>query len=333
MRCLAAGSGIVLAVALAGSSAASDLLVVSAFSNQVLRFDGATGAFKSVFATLRNPFGLASDHAGNVYVSTSEGVVARYSETGDLLDFAVAAVGTSVNALTVGPGGAVYGCVFFDDRVVRVDFGVAPPQVSDFVTSGSGGLDGPEGLVFGGPDGDLYVSSRINGKVLLYDTSGAFVTVYATPGGNGPEGLAFGPDGDLYVATTATSTVLRYDPSVQDGLLGTFATPSVESGDGMTPAFGPDANLYVTLPGFGDLVERFDGTSGALIGTFVAGGSGGLSFPSGLVFVPEPRASYAGFAAALGILAIARARFRAQADSAAIASTTWESAAPSGSGT
>jgi len=302
--------GLACALALAGSAPAdaTDLLVVSGSTNQVLRFSGATGAYESVFATIRYPDGLAGDGAGHVYVSTDEGIVAKYDESGDLLDFVLATPGTGIGDIAVGPDGAVYGTVFFQDRVVRIDFGAAPPTVSDFVPSGSGGLDGPEGLVFGGPDGELYVSSRINGEILLYDhVYGSFLTIYATPGGNGPQRLTFGPDGDLYVANDGTDTVLRYDPNVQNGFVGTFATPSAGSSDGMTPAFGPDGNLYVSLTVFANRVERFDGTTGASLGTFVAEGSHGLAFASDLVFVPDAGSTPAGVAAALALAAV-RAR-------------------------
>ncbi len=90
-----------------------------------------------------------------------------------------------------------------------------------------------------GPDHDLYVSSRISGQVLRYSgSSGAFLEVFATPGGNGPQGLTFGPGGDLFVANSSTDLVVRFDGTT-GAALGAFATPSFNATDGMTPSSDP----------------------------------------------------------------------------------------------
>jgi DNA-binding beta-propeller fold protein YncE len=57
--------------------------------------------------------------------------------------------------------------------------------------------------------------------------------------------------------------------------------------------FGPDGDLYVTSGN--NTVIRYNGTTGALIGTFVTAGSGGLSSPRGLVFLPNGRLLVASF--------------------------------------
>lgn len=285
-----------------GPAAGFDLLVVSGGSDQVLRFDGATGGFLSVFDGVTDPRGIATDGAGLVYVSNLGGLITQYQEDGTLLDFLFTGLGP-IGRITVGPDGLVYAPLFFEDRVVRISFAVDPPAVlGDFVSAGSGGLDGPSDLTFG-PGDDLFVSSRISGQVLRYDgATGTPVGVFATPGGNGPQGLTFGPGGDLYVASNDAQAVLRFDGDT-GAALGVFADPIGTSTDGMKPVFGPDGRLYVNLTTSGQ-IERFDGATGAAQGVFVATGSGGLAEPWDFVTVPEPGAAVSGLLAALALAAV-----------------------------
>ena len=189
------------------------------------------------------------------------------------------------------------------DQVLR--YGQTGAFIDAFVPAGSGGLNGPSGLVFG-PDGNLYVGSVFTNSVLRYDgTTGAFIDVFVPPGSGGlafPTVLVFGPDGNLYVCpqdndsvlrccagTPTNSTVLRYD-----GTTGAFIDAFVPPGSGglVIPGglvFGPDGNLYVvdSNPDNGQVL-RYDGTTGAFIDAFVPPGSGGLFLPTDLAFTPLP---------------------------------------------
>jgi hypothetical protein len=54
-----------------------------------------------------------------------------------------------------------------------------------FVPQGSGGLSGAAGIIFG-PDGNLYVSSRSNDRVLRYrGTTGDFIDTFIPAGFGG----------------------------------------------------------------------------------------------------------------------------------------------------
>ncbi len=170
---------------------AGDLLVSSA-TNEVLRYDGQTGAFIDAFVT-----------AGSGGLSGPTGLV-------------------------FGPDGNLYVSSFNNNQVLRYD-GTTGAFIDVFVPPGGGGLNVPTGLVFG-PDGNLYVSSIGTDEVLRYDgTTGAFIDAFVTAGGGGlrgPIGLVFGPDGNLYVGS-GTNEVLRYD-----GQTGAFIDAFVTAGSG-----------------------------------------------------------------------------------------------------
>jgi streptogramin lyase len=234
---------------------------VSSFgTNNVLRFDGTTGAplpapgkTGAVFASgggLQGPSGLILGADGNLYVvSQGNHSVLRYSgTTGDFLD--------------------------------------------TFVPTGQGGLNTARGLVFG-PDGNLYVNSDGTQSVMRYD--GATGTPLPAPGQTGAvfasglaevsSGLVFGPDGNLYVADYLHSSVVRIN-----GTTGELRDTFVSSGSGGLSGadgviFGPDNNLYV-CSGEADSnsVLRYDGTTGAFIDVFVSRSSGGLIAPDFLFF-------------------------------------------------
>jgi DNA-binding beta-propeller fold protein YncE len=125
--------------------AGANLFVSSNLTNQVLEYEGTTGAFISPFFPAGNggldePQGLAFGPNGNLFVSSLSGQVLEYGGT----------TGTFI-----GP----------------------------FVSAGSGGLAFPTGLVFG-PNRNLFVSSFSieTNQVLEYDgTTGAFVTAFVLP--------------------------------------------------------------------------------------------------------------------------------------------------------
>jgi hypothetical protein len=252
----------------------SYLLVSSSKTDNVLRYDTATGAFVDEFiphrdGRLNQPGSILigpKDH--NVYVGTGHfqgpgqiKAVLRYDgATGAFLDeFVQRGQLTQPGAAVFGPDGNIYVNDSFtthQGRVARFD-GTTGAYLDDFVPVGSGGLGHTVSLVFG-PSGrgagslDLYVNDEDTGSILRYDgTTGAFLGVFVSGGSGGlgtSAGFVFGPDGNFYVA---------------DG--GFF---------GSTPA-----------------VLRFQGaagpTPGAFMGAFVPAGRGGLLQPFGVLFGPD----------------------------------------------
>ena len=216
-------------------------------SGNVVRYDGATGAFVDEFAAGRPAAaGMAFGPDGNLYVadwSTHE-VVRFDGSTGAFLDvFVTSGLGGLIDpvGLIFGPDGNLYVGSYDGKAVFRYN-GNTGAFIDVFVTSGLGGLKNTEDLTFG-PDGNLYVASEGTHEVLRYDgTNGAFIDAFVTAGLGGlasPNGLAFGPDGHLYVGSWDSDEVLRYN-----------------------------------------------GATGALIDDYVTTGLGGLNGPSYFDFIP-----------------------------------------------
>jgi hypothetical protein len=136
--------------------------------------------------------------------------------------------------MTFGPDNNLYVSSRDSNSVLRYD-GTTGLSLGAFVSPGSGGLSGTEGLLFG-TDGSLYVSSGRSNQVLRYDgQTGAFLRVFASGGGlNGPRGLNYGPDGNLYVSSFYSDSILRYNGQT-GAFIDTFVSP--ESGGLSAPTY------------------------------------------------------------------------------------------------
>jgi fibronectin type 3 domain-containing protein len=279
-RALSTGARRALAVlAVAGLSTlvapharASRLVISSALSSGVLRFDSHTGSFLDLMVPggtggLTYPDGMAFGPDGNLYVRSAGNVLRFNGTTGAFLGVFASGGGADPNSQAFQ---------------VRLDGGNAGNFV---VTPASGGLDGPTGLAFG-PDGNIYVSSY--GLVLRYSgQTGLALGTFASGGGltnANATGLAFGPDGNLYVTCYPGNKILRFD-----GTTGAFKDTFVAAGLGgldrpIGLAFGPDNNLYVCSYNT-DRVLRYNGQTGLFTGTAAAGS--GLDGPTGVSFGPD----------------------------------------------
>jgi sugar lactone lactonase YvrE len=306
------------------------LLVSNFGGNDVLRFDETTGAFLGTLVApgsggLSTPRGLDFGPDGNLAVlsgpflpftaipspgGNGQDEVLRFDsstgeflgtlvENGDLADARALVFGHDQNLYVSNDANGT------DRRGKDIESfdGTTGKFLGHFVTPNSGGLNHPQGLVFG-PDGNLYVSDAYSHSIMRYDgvtgaplpSPGNSGALFVPPGSGGlveGQGIVFGPDGNLYVADGGTGQVLRYDgvtgaPLPSAGNTGATFIPADSTGDrraGMI--FGPNGDLYLTSSVAGtDLVTvlRFDGTTGAPLpsagnsgATFIPAGSGGLS--------------------------------------------------------
>jgi hypothetical protein len=148
-----------------------DLFVASFETDQILRFDGASGAYEGVFVTA-GLGGLDGPDAGTKF----------------------------------GQDGFLYVPSFWNDRILRYDSGGA--FVDEFVSFREGGLRQPRDLVQ--HRGDWYVASSFNNRVLRYTAAGDFVGLFATINRPYSLAFN-GYDDDLYVVSLQNNAVRVFD--------------------------------------------------------------------------------------------------------------------------
>ncbi|MHC4990068.1 MAG: SMP-30/gluconolactonase/LRE family protein [Planctomycetota bacterium] len=171
-----------------------DLYVSSGISDQVLAYDGQSGAFVRVAAEgggLNGPIGLDFGPDGNLYVAGGlSNAVHKYDgRTGLSMGvFANATQLVNATGLLFGPDGALYVASGTNSLVMRFD-GATGDSMGVFASGN--GLVTPIGIEFG-PDGHLYVGSFQTDSVLRFDgATGDFIDLFVTNGAGGLDGTHF----------------------------------------------------------------------------------------------------------------------------------------------
>lgn len=168
-----------------------DLYVGSSGTSAILRYDGATGEFREVFASgapLERPFSLIFGPGGELFVSSGASVL-RYGADRSFRGYAArdASLEQPIG-LALGTDGLLYVVNSTAPAISRFDPRTGE-LVDAFVTDS---LSFPSDIAIG-PDGALYVSNASAHRVVRFDrSSGEFDAVVATlPDGGVPMGLAF----------------------------------------------------------------------------------------------------------------------------------------------
>jgi uncharacterized delta-60 repeat protein len=231
--------------------------------------------------------------------STSDYKFAAARFTGDSALLAAAAG----DSLYIGDGN--------DNTVKRFDAATGAYE-GTFVASGSGGLLGPRGLIFGEQHNLLVANQNvgtvgIGGEVLRYNgQTGAFIKKVVpdtdTHNPYDPRGMVRGPHHSLFIGDLGDLGNL--DGTGRPGRLAQFdektgawirdLSPTVPFTTDNGPrgvVIGPDGLLYVAvrnyLPGGGEIM-RFNPATGAFLGDFVdSNPTNDLNRPEGLVFGPD----------------------------------------------
>jgi len=262
---------------------------------------GPTEPTAAVDARLFGPVGVASDAAGDIYVSqcaSGPSVISRIDRHGQLttfagtgsLDFAgdggpatQAAIGCPIG-MAFGPDGALYFADHASNRVRRIDTagivttiagsGAAGVNLGSF--SGDGGpalsatLKEPWDVAFD-KAGDLFIADRDNNRVRKVDPTGVISTVAgdgrARFAGDGGPAVAASLNQPLGLAVDAAGNLLIAD-SENDRVRRVdprgLITTTVGTGDkGFSGDGGPATAATISVPNF----LAFDATGALLVST------------------------------------------------------------------
>jgi DNA-binding beta-propeller fold protein YncE len=182
---------------------------VTSSTQEVLRYDGETGAFIDVFATGLNSPNNVQFNGDFMYVgqfaSGSNGLIKRFN----------AVTGAFVDDFITSE--FVDGFEFSSDAMFVSDFrgGVSKFDlttgdfIEELIARGDGGLNAPTALLLLDND-DLLVSSYNDNSVKRYDSNGTYLGDVITDLTN-PEGLGFGPNGNLFAGSYTEGIIYEYD--------------------------------------------------------------------------------------------------------------------------
>jgi hypothetical protein len=273
--------------ALAQSECSHYALVSGYFSN-VHVYDGCSGAFLRVLdpqpGRLGGPQAVRLGPDGRIWVvSENTAQVHRYRAD----DFAF--VDTPIN---VGPVFGLTGIAFGANDGVYAS-GYTSSEVRLYGSDGqlrgtpvplTNGFRGPDNGMSLGPDGRLYVPGYDTSNVLRHDpaTGQNTILVPASTGGlRNARGILFRPGGETFLLSAEGSgQILEFRRD--SGALVRELRSGLNRPTGM--AWGPDGSLVVAT---GTRVVKLDPDTGAERGTLVTSGSGGLSGPTFVSFVPK----------------------------------------------
>ncbi len=284
----------------AAVAAEFDILVGSCYTNNVLRFDGATGRYLGEFIPagaggLACPEGeMILGQDGLLYVTSFSSpplrqpwepiVSPRGGPGAEMMKFDRVAPTTTYN-----------------DQVLRFD--AKTGEFVDVFLPSSPLLNGPHGMALT-RDGSAIVATRFSSSLLIYDPQKRAVSQLLIENGRlisqtsisrdlsfrDMNGVALGPDGKVYVSSYQTGDVFRFDEET-GALLNRFVNSSADHHmhHPHNVLFGPDGHLYVTnvVEGGRHGVLRFDGRSGKFMDVFVDGAKPPIAYPSDIAFLPD----------------------------------------------
>jgi len=213
-------------------------------------------------AQLNNPYGIAFDSSGNLYIADLDNQrIRKVDPSGNITTVAGngtrgpagdggAATSAQLNNPTniaLDSSGNLYIADEQNNRVRKVD--ASTGNISTFAGTGtatstgdgsaatSATLNKPIGVAFGG--GNLYIAENSGARIRKVDPSGIISTVVAS-GLNAPGGIAIDNSGNLYIADRSNHRIQKVATS---GTISTVGVTGLNYPNGV--AVDSDGNLYI----------------------------------------------------------------------------------------
>jgi tripartite motif-containing protein 71 len=229
-----------------------------------------------------NPFGVAVDASGNVYVADTENYqVEKYDSSGNLL----ASWGgpgyengqmDHPEGVAVDGSGNVYVTDAYNNRVQKFDSNGTFLTAWGSYGSGNGQFREPTGVAVDA-SGNVYVADRGNRRIEKFDGSGGLLAVWDKLGSdNGrdfyPLGVAVAPTGEVYATDPGSATVHKFDSSGNLLIAWPVSGAAYDSPEGV--AVDGAGKVYVANS---NAVQVFD-SSGKFLTAFGSYGTGNGQF-------------------------------------------------------
>lgn len=270
----------------------SEAWVVSAGSDNVLRYNSQTGSFiASLLEVPTGGFSFRSDailsHAQQLYFIAFSDVLAFDRQTNT--------VRRVIDRSLLSTNFPAHLALQSNDTLL-VNNGLGTSNIESFSLLASGNQKGDstsdaavwrDFVVVNG--NRLITAERSTNRLLSFsvDNLTAAPQILSTQGLNKPEHLAVDSNENIYVTNAGSKDLSQFD---SDGnFLGVFITAG--SGGLSQPGcltIGPEGNIYICSTDT-DQVLKYDGASGAFLNAFVETAAGGLNQPVSLVFAGLPR--------------------------------------------
>jgi DNA-binding beta-propeller fold protein YncE len=249
-----------------------------------------------------NPYGIAIDGQGNVYVAdSSNDRIQKFNSSGTFItQWGSKGSGDGEfdrpRGIAIDVQGNVYVADTFNHRIQKFN------SSGTFITkwggngSGDGQFDWPRGIAID-VQGNVYVADMSNDRIQKFSSDGTFITEWGSEGsGDGefhfPRGIAIDVQGNVYVADYFNNRIQKFSSD------GTFITEwgSEGSGDGEFDnpygiAIDGQGNVYVADI-WNNRIQKFS-SSGTFISQWRSNGIGGF-YPTdiaidvqGNVYVPD----------------------------------------------
>ncbi|WP_338291590.1 reprolysin-like metallopeptidase [Planctobacterium marinum] len=266
----------------------SNILIVSANSNQIIEFDAQTGDFIGVAATV-DEGGLT--FRSDIQVNSSQQVYFIAFSDVYRLDRQTGEVINAIDRSQLATNFPAH-LLFRGDQHLLVNNGLGYSYLDGVAMTSTGNRVTKQTFdtavwrdVLLQSNNTLLVASRSSNELrILNDNAGNSTgTVFANVRLNKPEHLAKDANGLIYVSNAGNRNITQYTAS------GEYLSEFISAGRGGLGmpgclTIGPDGDFYICSSDTNQVL-KFDGTTGAFDSVVIDAGVGGLNKPVGLVFV------------------------------------------------